>query len=178
MAFNFNLMICLFICHRHSKKWTPFKAYKAKTAFVNPIKFQITNTLFQITLHCCQVPSRATAIFSDNGLGRYQGSLLIKPFNSCTTENCYLADSFLRLLTYYMAVNMNKLEISEWDFRLSWWQVWRWLSSGMLCHVVLLQACCLHHQARIMEAVSSSETSVNTYQTTWCNIPEEVIFIH
>jgi hypothetical protein len=25
----------------------------------------------------------------------------------------------------------------------------------------------------MMEAVSSSETSVNVYQTTWCNIPED-----
>jgi hypothetical protein len=25
----------------------------------------------------------------------------------------------------------------------------------------------------MMEAVSTSETTVNFYQTTWCNIPEE-----
>jgi hypothetical protein len=23
-----------------------------------------------------------------------------------------------------------------WNFRFSWWQLWRWLSFGMLCHVV------------------------------------------
>jgi glycyl-tRNA synthetase alpha subunit len=34
-------------------------------------------------------------------------------------------------------------------------------------------ACCLHHQALMMEAVSTSETSVNFYQTTRGNIPED-----
>jgi hypothetical protein len=36
-----------------------------------------------------------------------------------------------------------KKEVSEmiisfvkWDFLLSWWQIWRWLSSGMFCHKV------------------------------------------
>jgi hypothetical protein len=41
-------------------------------------------------------------------------------------------------------------------------------------------AYCLHHQGDerlMMEAVSSSETLVNIYQTTWYNIPEEGIFI-
>jgi hypothetical protein len=31
--------------------------------------------------------------------------------------------------------------------------------------------------ALMMEAVSTSETSVNFYQTTWCNIPRTVIFL-
>jgi ribosomal protein L18E len=31
--------------------------------------------------------------------------------------------------------------------------------------------------AQMMETVSTSETSVNFYQTTWRNNPEEVIFI-
>jgi hypothetical protein len=31
--------------------------------------------------------------------------------------------------------------------------------------------------ALMMEAVRTSETSVNFYQTTRCNIPEEIIFI-
>jgi hypothetical protein len=39
-----------------------------------------------------------------------------------------------------------------WDLRFSWWRVW-WL-------IVLM-----------MEVVSSSETLVNIYQTTRCNIP-------
>jgi hypothetical protein len=40
-------------------------------------------------------------------------------------------------------------------------------------------ACCLHHQgdeslvALMMEAASTSETSVNFYQTTRCNTPED-----
>jgi hypothetical protein len=37
-------------------------------------------------------------------------------------------------------------------------------------------ACCLHHQgdefAMMIEATSTSETSVNFYQTTWPNNPE------
>jgi hypothetical protein len=32
---------------------------------------------------------------------------------------------------------------------------------------------CLHHQALKMEAVSTSETSVNLYEITWHNIPED-----
>jgi hypothetical protein len=34
-------------------------------------------------------------------------------------------------------------------------------------------ACCLHHQALMMEAASTSETSVNFYQTTWHYNPED-----
>jgi hypothetical protein len=39
-------------------------------------------------------------------------------------------------------------------------------------------ACCLHHQGNeyttmMMEAVSTSETLVNFYQTTWRSIPED-----
>jgi hypothetical protein len=37
-------------------------------------------------------------------------------------------------------------------------------------------ACCLHNQgdvALMMEAASTPETSVNFYQTIWCNIPED-----
>jgi hypothetical protein len=30
-----------------------------------------------------------------------------------------------------------------------------------------------HHSALIMEAVSTSEMSVNFYQTTRCNVPED-----
>jgi hypothetical protein len=33
-------------------------------------------------------------------------------------------------------------------------------------------ACCLHHQGDV-EAASTSEMSVNFYQTTWCNNPED-----
>jgi hypothetical protein len=29
----------------------------------------------------------------------------------------------------------------------------------------------------MMEAVSDSETSVSFYETTWCNIPEDLVFI-
>jgi hypothetical protein len=39
-------------------------------------------------------------------------------------------------------------------------------------------ACCVHHQcsspwALMVEAASTSEMSVNIYQTTWCNNPED-----
>jgi hypothetical protein len=35
-------------------------------------------------------------------------------------------------------------------------------------------ACCLHHQGALMTvAASTSETSVNVYQTTRCNNPED-----
>jgi hypothetical protein len=33
---------------------------------------------------------------------------------------------------------------------------------------------CLHHQDDDIEAVNTSETSVNFYQTTWLNIPEDI----
>jgi hypothetical protein len=31
--------------------------------------------------------------------------------------------------------------------------------------------------ALMMEVIQTSETSVNFYETTWCNIPEAAIFI-
>jgi hypothetical protein len=35
-------------------------------------------------------------------------------------------------------------------------------------------SCCLHHHGILMmEAASTFETSVNFYQATWCNIPED-----
>jgi hypothetical protein len=43
-----------------------------------------------------------------------------------------------------------KLSFSLWHFRSSHWQVWRWLSCGMLGHVVVdwhfREAYCFHHQ--------------------------------
>jgi hypothetical protein len=52
------------------------------------------------------------------------------------------------------------------------------------CSLVDIDRCfrgayCLHYQGvsslttLMMEAVSSSETLLNIYQTTWCNIPED-----
>jgi hypothetical protein len=34
-----------------------------------------------------------------------------------------------------------------------------------------------HLIALLMEAVSTSETSVNSHETTWRNVPEKVIFM-
>jgi hypothetical protein len=45
---------------------------------------------------------------------------------------------------------------------------WRWLSSGMLCHVSAIRVIAL-----MVEAARTSEMSVNVYQTTWRNIPED-----
>jgi hypothetical protein len=53
------------------------------------------------------------------------------------------------------------------DFRFSWKQVWRWLSSGMLHHVVRAII------TLIMKAASTSEILVHFYQTTQRNIPED-----
>jgi hypothetical protein len=55
---------------------------------------------------------------------------------------------------------------SRWDYRFSRRRIWRWLSSEILCRVVTIIA-------MMMETVSTSETSVNFYQTTRRNIPEE-----
>jgi hypothetical protein len=52
-------------------------------------------------------------------------------------------------------------QIPLWDLRFSWWRVWRCLSYGML------------QWERMMEAVSTSETSVNMYQTARCSIPDD-----
>jgi hypothetical protein len=62
----------------------------------------------------------------------------------------------------------SRTEIDEhkilWDFRFSRRRVWRWFSSVMLRRVVIVL---------LMEAVSTSETSVNIHETTQCNIPED-----
>jgi hypothetical protein len=44
---------------------------------------------------------------------------------------------------------------------------WRWLSSGLLCHVVWYKC------TNISEVLAASETSVNFYQTTWHNNAED-----
>jgi hypothetical protein len=49
---------------------------------------------------------------------------------------------------------------SLWDFRFSRSPIWRWLSSGIFRDIALM-----------MEAASTSETSVSYYQTTRRNIP-------
>jgi hypothetical protein len=49
--------------------------------------------------------------------------------------------------------------VNKRDFRFSQWQVWRWLSSGLI--------------TLMMDAASTSETLVNFYQTTRCSNPED-----
>jgi hypothetical protein len=71
-----------------------------------------------------------------------------------------------------------------WDFRFSRRRAWRWQPSGFAAPCSLVEvfrrfrdAFCLHHQGDdpvMMEAAStSSETSLNSYQTTRRNIPED-----
>jgi hypothetical protein len=76
-----------------------------------------------------------------------------------------------------MFVNMY---YTRWDFRFS-----QWLSMKMTvfwdvapCTLVEIYwcfrgACCLHLIALMMEVASTSDTSVNFYQTTRCNISED-----
>jgi hypothetical protein len=51
---------------------------------------------------------------------------------------------------------------------------WRWLLSGMLCHVVWYK---LTDVSEVLTAsiirVFSSEMPLNFYQTAWCNIPDD-----
>jgi hypothetical protein len=53
------------------------------------------------------------------------------------------------------------------DFRFSQRRVWRWLSSGLLHHVVWYKF------TNVSEVLAASETSVNFYQTIWHNSPED-----
>jgi hypothetical protein len=55
----------------------------------------------------------------------------------------------------------------------------RWLSSGLLRHVLLQKLTNISEVLTafiitlVMKAVSTSEMSVNLYKTTWCNNPEQ-----
>jgi hypothetical protein len=72
------------------------------------------------------------------------------------------------------------LTVKKTSVRFSRWWTSTLLSSGMLHRVVWWKfsdvsemLTCLHHQVLMMEAVSTSETSVQFYQTTKYNTPEE-----
>jgi hypothetical protein len=54
-----------------------------------------------------------------------------------------------------------------WGVRSSRWQVWRWLSSELLGHFVWMTVTDVRRQ------LSTTETSVNFYKTTWRNYPEK-----
>jgi hypothetical protein len=64
-----------------------------------------------------------------------------------------------------------------WDCRFWHRRVWRWLSSGKLRRVVWYKMTdvseLLTASVLMMKTVSTSETSVNIYQTTRCNMPED-----
>jgi hypothetical protein len=63
--------------------------------------------------------------------------------------------------------NIKKQELFAWDFRFSRRRVCRWLSSGLLRRVGRWLI------ALMTEAASTCETSVNFYQTTRRNNPED-----
>jgi hypothetical protein len=60
-----------------------------------------------------------------------------------------------------------------WDFRFTWWQAWRWLSLGILHHVVQQKFTDVSevHAASIIRAVNISEIMVNFHQPTKGNNP-------
>jgi hypothetical protein len=65
-----------------------------------------------------------------------------------------------------------------WDFTFSQRRVWRWMSSGMLCSAVwqdIDQRFRGHYCliALTKDTVSTSKTSVNIYQNTRRNTPED-----
>jgi hypothetical protein len=79
------------------------------------------------------------------------------------------------------------VDMIECNFRFSQWWVWRWQLLGYCA--IQFHRCWLTFQrylrlslewwvmiSPVMEAVSTSEMSVNFYETTWCNIPKAVIF--
>jgi hypothetical protein len=71
-----------------------------------------------------------------------------------------------------MAENFEMLELCAHPVCVIYLSVW----TGR--HFCSIKTCCMMMAvfwdvALMMEAVSSSETSVNIYQTTWCNIPKD-----
>jgi hypothetical protein len=84
-------------------------------------------------------------------------------------------DSHLRI---HRRENLKSYSKIRWDFRFSRRRVWIWLSSGMLHRVVLHKLTDVSEvftalSVLMMEAVGPSETSVNFYETTRRNIPED-----
>jgi hypothetical protein len=96
-----------------------------------------------------------------------------------STTNVKTRLIFCIVLFHFFVSNVTN--IFTWNFEFSRRRIWSWLSCGMLHRVVwyLLTDVSEKLTAPItlrIEAVSCSETLVNIYQTTRCNIPETAIF--
>jgi hypothetical protein len=94
----------------------------------------------------------------------------------------FFTTAFYKFCTFNAICKDNAaINCTDFNFRFSRRRVWRWMSSGFFTPRSLVDvsrryrgACCLQHQgALLMEAASTSETSVNFYQTIRRNNPED-----